>query len=92
MREASYEFLKSLLATPVQPLEVVFGGIYAQDEWQVNRNLRLTGGLRVEVTGRLEALVPLELGQRFSGRVVDLPVDGLVVVAAIRENGLDLEG
>jgi hypothetical protein len=34
---------------PIQPLEVVFGGIYAQDEWQVNRNLRVTGGLRVDV-------------------------------------------
>ncbi|MBI4519661.1 MAG: TonB-dependent receptor [Gemmatimonadetes bacterium] len=34
---------------PVQPLEVFYAGVYAQDEWQVKRNLRLTAGLRLDV-------------------------------------------
>jgi len=34
---------------PVQPLEVFYTGAYAQDEWQVNKNLRLTAGLRLDV-------------------------------------------
>ncbi len=34
---------------PIQPLEVLFAGLYGQDEWQVNKNLRLTLGLRVDV-------------------------------------------
>ncbi|MBU1423251.1 MAG: TonB-dependent receptor, partial [Bacteroidetes bacterium] len=34
---------------PIQPLKVFYTGIYAQDEWQVNRNLRLTLGLRLDV-------------------------------------------
>lgn len=34
---------------PVQPLEVFYGGLYAQDEWQVNNNLRLTLGVRADV-------------------------------------------
>ncbi|HUG39874.1 MAG TPA: carboxypeptidase regulatory-like domain-containing protein [Longimicrobiales bacterium] len=34
---------------PIQPLEVFFAGVYAQDEWQVNQRLRLTGGLRLDV-------------------------------------------
>jgi len=34
---------------PVQPLEVWYTGLYAQDEWQVLKNLRVTGGLRVDV-------------------------------------------
>ncbi len=34
---------------PVQPLEVFYGGIYAQDEWQVSNNLRLTVGVRADV-------------------------------------------
>lgn len=33
---------------PIQPLEVLYAGLYAQDEWQVNKNLRLTLGLRVD--------------------------------------------
>jgi hypothetical protein len=33
---------------PVQPLEVFFGGIYAQDQWKVNDRLRLTAGVRIE--------------------------------------------
>jgi hypothetical protein len=34
---------------PVQPLEVYYTGIYAQDEWQVTPNLNLTLGLRLDV-------------------------------------------
>ena len=34
---------------PVQPLEVFYTGAYAQDEWQVNKDLRLTIGLRADV-------------------------------------------
>ena len=33
---------------PIQPLEVFYTGVYAQDEWQVNKDLRLTVGLRVD--------------------------------------------
>jgi hypothetical protein len=33
---------------PVQPLEVFYAGIYAQDEWQARDNLRLTFGLRMD--------------------------------------------
>jgi hypothetical protein len=36
------------MTKPVQPLEVLFGGIYGQDEWQVNDKLKLTLGLRVD--------------------------------------------
>jgi outer membrane receptor protein involved in Fe transport len=34
---------------PVQPLEVLFGGVYLQDEWRARPNLRITAGLRVDV-------------------------------------------
>jgi len=34
---------------PIQPLKVFYAGIYAQDEWEVNKALRLTIGLRVDV-------------------------------------------
>jgi hypothetical protein len=35
---------------PLQPLDVWYGGVYAQDEWQASRNLKLTYGLRVDVS------------------------------------------
>lgn len=34
---------------PIQPLKVFYAGAYAQDEWQVNKDLRVTAGLRVDV-------------------------------------------
>jgi len=34
---------------PVQPLEVFYAGIYGQNEWQVNDQLKLTLGLRVDM-------------------------------------------
>jgi len=36
------------LQEPVQPLDVVYSGVYAQDEWRPNANLTLTGGLRID--------------------------------------------
>lgn len=34
---------------PVQPLKVLYTGVYAQDEWQVNKDFKLTAGLRLDV-------------------------------------------
>lgn len=34
---------------PIQPLEVFYTGIYAQDEWQVTRDLKWTFGIRFDV-------------------------------------------
>lgn len=34
---------------PVQPLEVLYTGFYAQDEWQFSKDLRLTMGLRIDI-------------------------------------------
>ncbi len=34
---------------PVQPLEVWYGGAYAQDEWRPRRNLTVIGGVRFDV-------------------------------------------
>jgi hypothetical protein len=36
------------LQEPVQPLDVTYSGVYAQDEWRPNPNLTLTGGLRID--------------------------------------------
>jgi hypothetical protein len=33
---------------PVQPLDVLYGGAYAQDEWRAMPNLRLTAGVRFD--------------------------------------------
>ncbi|HXY39040.1 MAG TPA: carboxypeptidase regulatory-like domain-containing protein, partial [Vicinamibacteria bacterium] len=35
---------------PLQPLDVWYGGAYAQDEWQAARNLKVNYGLRVDVS------------------------------------------
>lgn len=37
------------LDIPVQPLEVFYTGIYAQDEWQATDRLKLTFGLRLDM-------------------------------------------
>jgi hypothetical protein len=34
---------------PLQPLDVFYAGAYAQDEWQVSKDFRMTFGLRVDV-------------------------------------------
>jgi hypothetical protein len=34
---------------PIQPLEVFYAGVYAQDEWRATDNLTLTLGLRLDV-------------------------------------------
>jgi len=34
---------------PVQPLEVFYAGIYAQNEWRASDNLRVTAGFRIDV-------------------------------------------
>ncbi|MEX2089511.1 MAG: carboxypeptidase regulatory-like domain-containing protein, partial [Bacteroidota bacterium] len=34
---------------PIQPLKVTYGGVYAQDEWQVNKDLRVTAGIRFDI-------------------------------------------
>lgn len=36
-------------AKPIQPLEVMYGGIYLQDEYRASDNLRFTAGLRMDV-------------------------------------------
>ena len=36
------------LEKPVQPLEVFYAGLYAQDQWRFNDRVRLTFGLRVD--------------------------------------------
>jgi hypothetical protein len=35
---------------PLQPLDVWYGGLYAQDEWQASRNVKITYGLRADVS------------------------------------------
>ena len=35
---------------PLQPLDVWYGGVYAQDEWRARRDLTLTYGVRVDVS------------------------------------------
>ena len=35
---------------PLQPLDVWYGGIYGQDEWQASHNLKLTYGLRLDLS------------------------------------------
>ena len=35
---------------PLQPLDVWYGGLYAQDEWQAAANLKVTYGLRMDVS------------------------------------------
>jgi hypothetical protein len=35
---------------PLQPLDVWYGGLYAQDEWQVSRNFRVIYGVRADVS------------------------------------------
>src|SRR5690606_16224806 len=34
---------------PIQPLEVLYTGLYAQDQWQATDNLKVTLGARIDV-------------------------------------------
>jgi len=34
---------------PIQPLEVLYAGLYAQDDWRVGSDLKLTLGVRIDV-------------------------------------------
>ncbi|MDA1080636.1 MAG: carboxypeptidase regulatory-like domain-containing protein [Gemmatimonadetes bacterium] len=34
---------------PAQPLDVLYSGVYAQDEWRVTNRLKLTAGIRLDV-------------------------------------------
>jgi hypothetical protein len=38
------------LTQPIQPLDVWYGGLYAQDNWQASQNLNLMFGLRVDAS------------------------------------------
>ena len=37
------------LEKPIQPLEVLYGGAYVQDEWRPRRNLTVIAGIRLDV-------------------------------------------
>jgi hypothetical protein len=37
------------LEKPIQPLEVLYGGAYVQDEWRPRRNVTVIGGVRFDV-------------------------------------------
>src|SRR5579864_513090 len=41
-------FIQSFAQRPTQPVALYSLGVYAQDEWNIHRNLRLTLGLRAE--------------------------------------------
>jgi len=34
---------------PYQTLKVLYGGLYAQDQWQINKDIKVTGGIRFDV-------------------------------------------
>ncbi len=42
------------MTKPLQPLEVTYSGVYAQDEWRVRPNLKLTAGLRLDMASFAE--------------------------------------
>lgn len=68
---------------PIQPLEVLYGGLYGQDEWSVSDNLKVTAGFRIDVpkfgeTGYQNALADAltfrnEMGQPVQYQTAKLP-------------------
>jgi hypothetical protein len=37
------------MTKPIQPLEVTYSGVYAQDQWRVRSNFTVTAGLRIDM-------------------------------------------
>lgn len=69
---------------PVQPLDVLYSGVYAQDEWRPIPHLTLTGGLRID-------------GPKFKNTAYDNPVADTMTFrdasgAAVRYNSGSLPG
>lgn len=67
---------------PIQPLELYYGGLYAQDEWQLLKNLRLTVGVRAdapmfEETGFKNAQVDTLFFRDEDGKSVQYKTDKL---------------
>jgi len=49
LREFQYRYANIPGETePVQPLDVLYSGIYGQDEWRPTQNLTVTAGVRVD--------------------------------------------
>ena len=70
------------LDKPLQPLKLLYGGIYAQDEWQILKNLRLTIGVRAdapmfEETGFKNAQVDTLFFRDEDGQTVQYKTDKL---------------
>lgn len=68
------------LDKPIQPLKVLYTGIYGQDEWRVNNKLKLMVGLRVDVpffsnTGFKNAQVDTLLFQDENGNQAQYKTD-----------------
>ena len=69
---------------PVQPLDVLYSGVYAQDEWRPIPHLTLTGGLRID-------------GPKFKNTAYDNPVADTMTFrdasgVAVRYNSGSLPG
>jgi hypothetical protein len=56
---------------PLQPLDVWYGGLYAQDEWQAARNLTVSLGLRVDISSFGDTAFPNANADALSFRDAD---------------------